>query len=169
MVRRIVTFSKKEKILTQGDAADAVSHIREGRLRITQKTKQSQLEKLIENLSLLISEMLELGASGLIGATEVHPDHLASARNFMHYVALRRHDIRHLQSELAALGLSSLGRTEPHVLSSLRAVLNILLKLAGTAPISHISKAAPQIGLGNHLLARNTEALLGEAPEDRHV
>ena len=30
-----------------------------------------------------------------------------------------------------SLGLSSLGRTEPHVLSSLHAVLSILLKLAG--------------------------------------
>ena len=93
--------------------------------RITQKAKQSQLEKLIQNLSLLISEMLELEASGLIGAAEVHPDHRASARNLMDYLALRRHDIRHLQSELAALGLSSLGRTEPHVLNSLHTVLNI--------------------------------------------
>jgi pyruvate kinase len=167
--RRVVASPKKEKTVTQGDAAHCVFNIREGRLRITQKVKQSQLEKLIQNLSLLISEMLELEASGLIGATEVHPDHRASARNLMHYLALRRHDIRHLQSNLAALGLSSLGRTEPHVLSSLHAVLNILLKLAGSAPISLASKAAPQVGQGNHLLDRNTEALLGEAPTDRHV
>jgi pyruvate kinase len=146
---RIVAFSKREKN--------------------AQKVKESQLEKLIQSLSLLVSEMLELEASGLVGATEVHPDHQASARNLMDYLALRRHDIRHLQSKLAALGLSSLGRTEPHVLSSLHAVLNILLKLAGSPPISHIPKAAPQVGLGNHLLDRNTEALLGEAPTDRHV
>jgi pyruvate kinase len=137
--------------------------------RITQKAKLSQLEKLIQNLSLLISEMLELEASGLIGAAEVHPDHRASARNLMDYLALRRHDIRHLQSELAALGLSSLGRTEPHVLNSLHTVLNILLKLAGAAPISPSPKAAPQVGQGNHLLDRNTEALFGKSPTDRHV
>ena len=153
--RRGVAFPKKETILTRG-------------LRLTKKVKQSQVEKLIQNLSLLISEMLELEASGLTGAAEVHPDHRASARNLMDYLALRRHDIRHLQSELAALGLSSLGRTEPHVLSSLHAVLNILLKLAGSAPISH-SKAAPHVGQGNNLLERNNEALLGEAPADRHV
>ena len=76
------TLPKKDTILTQGDAADAVFHIREGRLRLrlTRKVKQSHLEELIQNLSLLISEMLELEASGLIGATEVHPDHQASAR-----------------------------------------------------------------------------------------
>jgi pyruvate kinase len=153
--RRVVAFPRKETILTQG-------------LRLTQKVKQPQVEKLIQSLSLLISEMLKLEASGLIGVAEVHPDHWASARNLMDYLALRRHDIRHLQSELAALGLSSLGRTEPHVLSSLHAVLNILLKLAGSAPISP-SKGAPHVGQGNNLLERNTEALLGEAPADRHV
>ena len=147
--RRVVAFPKRE--------------------RIKQEVKQPQLEKLIQSLSLLVTEMLELEVSGLAGATEVHPDHRASARNLMDYLALRRHDIRHLQSELAALGLSSLGRTEPHVLSSLHAVLNILLKLAGAVPISAGAKAAPLIGQENNLLERNTEALLGEAPTDRHV
>jgi pyruvate kinase len=69
--------------------------------------------------------MIELEASGLIGAP-VHPDHRGSARNLMHYLALRRHDIRQLQSKRAGLELSSLGRTEPHVLSSLDAVMNVL-------------------------------------------
>jgi hypothetical protein len=50
---------------------------------------------------------VELEASGLIG-TPVHPDHCGSARNLMHYLALRRRDIRQLQSKLAGLGLSSL-------------------------------------------------------------
>jgi len=55
-----------------------------------QKAKLSQLEKLIKSLSLLISEMLALEASGLIDASELHPDHRASARNLMDYLALRR-------------------------------------------------------------------------------
>ena len=177
-VRKLVApLTKSVNQMRDDDPKKFLSTIGKGRMivafpkkeRLTQKVKQSQLEKLIQNLSLLISEMHELEASGLIGATEVHPDHRASARNLMDYLTLRRHDIRHLQSKLAALGLSSLGRTEPHVLSSLHAVLNILLKLAGSAPISLASKAAPQVGQGNHLLDRNTEALLGEAPTDRHV
>ena len=43
-----------------------------------------------------------------------------SARNLVHYLALRRHDIRPLQVELSALGLSSLGRLEAHVLASIQ-------------------------------------------------
>ena len=35
-----------------------------------------------------------------------------SARNLVHYMALRRHDLRELQDQLAAVGLSSLGRAD---------------------------------------------------------
>ena len=131
-----------------------------------QNADQSQLEELIQNLNLLLSEMAELETSG---AAEVHPDHRASARNLLDYLAPRRHDIRPLQSKLARLGLSSLGRTEPHVLSSLHAVLKVLHKLAGSDPITPGSRAALQLGQGTPLLEKNTEALLGETPAARHV
>lgn len=48
-----------------------------------QNANQSLLEELIQNLNLLLSEMVELETSGLIGAAEVHPDHRASARNLL--------------------------------------------------------------------------------------
>ena len=134
-----------------------------------QNANQSLLEELIQNLNLLLSEMVELETSGLIGAAEVHPDHRASARNLLDYLALRRHDIRPLQAKLARLGLSSLGRTEPHVLSSLHAVLKVLHELAGSDLITPASRAAPQLGQGTTLLEKNTDALLGEVPAARHV
>ena len=98
----------------------------------TQVVVHSQLQELIEHLNLLRSEMLELETSGLAGCGEVHPEHAPSARNLMHYLALRRHDIRHLQSQLAALGLSSLGRTESHVMSALHTVVNLLGRLSAS-------------------------------------
>jgi hypothetical protein len=111
-----------------------------------QNADQSQLEELIQNLNLLLSEMAELETSGLIGAAEVHPDHRASARNLLDNLALRRYDIRPLQSKLARLGFSSVGRIEPHVVSSLHAVLKVLHKLAGSDPLTPVSIAAPQVG-----------------------
>jgi pyruvate kinase len=93
----------------------------------------SQLQALLQDLSLLRSEMLELETSGLAGSAQVHPDHSASARNLMHYLALRRHDIRELQAALAGLGLSSLGRTESHVLNALQATIEVLQRLSGVA------------------------------------
>ena len=63
--------------------------------------------------------------------SSVHPAWRKSADNLLHYLALRHHDIRQLQEELAMLGLSSLGRSESHVMSTLDAVLNVLHHLAG--------------------------------------
>jgi pyruvate kinase len=128
-----------------------------------------ELQELIQCLYRLRSEMLELEASGLGGSPGTHPDHNASARNLIHYLALRRRDIRQLQSSLAGLGLSSLGRTEPHVLSALQAVINVLNQLAGSHETCQRFDVAPGLGEGTALLQRNTAALLGPAPEGRNV
>ena len=85
--------------------------------------KQLRPQELIQQLNLLCSEMLQLEASGMVDSAGVHPDHRTSATNLIHYLALRRHDIRQLQAQLASLGLSSLGRTEPHVIGGLDAVM----------------------------------------------
>ena len=133
-------------------------------------TDHSQLQELIQQLNLLRSEMLELEVSGLVGCAKVHPEHRASARNLMHYLALRRHDLRHLQSQLAALGLSSLGRTESHVMSALHAVVNLLGRLTGSEEVpAQRSDGIPGLGDGGLLLEKNTEILLGAAPTGRNV
>jgi pyruvate kinase len=138
-------------------------------VKVQNVNQSQQLRDLIQKLNLLRSEMIELAASGLIGATKVHPDTAASARNLMHYLALRRHDIRQLQSQLAGLGLSSLGRTESHVLGSLDAVINVLHKLVGSDECTPDFEGAEELGEGTGLLEQNTEALLGAAPAGRNV
>ena len=131
---------------------------------------KSQPQELFRQLDCLRSEMLELEASGRIEFDGVHGDHGASASNLLHYLALRRHDIRQLQAHLAALGLSSLGRTEPHVFSALQAVMKALLRLSGSAGNgAELPEAAPQIGEGAGLLDKNAEALFGPAPKGRTV
>ena len=135
-----------------------------------QSRDQSQLEELIQQLNLLRMEMLKLGASRQTECAEVCPEHRVSARNLMHYLVLRQHDIRQLQGQLATLGLSSLGRTEPHVISGLHAVINVLNRLAGSSEAYlQPSAEAPELGEGGSLLQRNTEALLGPAPAGRNV
>jgi pyruvate kinase len=131
---------------------------------------RSQINDLIHQLDLLRSEMLNLEADGLPGEAEVHPGHRASARNLLHYLALRRHDIRDLQEQLAAMGLSSLGRTESHVISALHNVMDVLAQMAGTdGPPSEAKQAEVPSKEGQKLLERNTVELLGPAPEGRCV
>lgn len=133
-------------------------------------SNHSRPQELIRQLNLLRAEMLELEVSELAGCSEVHSEHLASARNLMHYVALRRHDIRDLQSQLAELGLSSLGRTESCVLSALDAVIKLLRKLDG----SEEAGVQPSIGVpgtseGGSLLAKKTRDLFGPPLAERNV
>jgi pyruvate kinase len=56
---------------------------------------------------------------------------LPSAENLAHYLAFRRADLRDMQPGLQALGLSTLGRSEAHVMPSLDAVIASLACIAG--------------------------------------
>ena len=96
-------------------------------------------------------------------------DQQASARNLLHYLALRSHDLRHIQPLLASLGLSSLGRTESHVREGLETVLRTLHKLDGSAWDSSIHTPSLTNDAGDVLLAAHTRALFGAPPKGRAV
>jgi pyruvate kinase len=128
------------------------------------------LEQLSSELALLYSEMLELERSLLKRPLALHEAHRRSARNLAHYLALRRHDVRQLQAQLALLGLSSLGRTESHVLNTVQTVHGVLNALLGTeSSLPCSEEPAVEIGEGTTLLEANTNALLGPAPTGRKV
>ena len=78
-----------------------------------QNGNRVQLLELIEQLNLLRSEMLALEAASLGEGTGLHHAHRRSARNLSHYLALRRHDIRHLQDELASRDCRRWGARNP--------------------------------------------------------
>jgi pyruvate kinase len=130
----------------------------------------SQLEELIQELTRIRSDMFELEARFRDRARQLHDAHKASARNFLHYLALRRRDIRPLQEILASLGLSSLGRAESHVLFSLDAVLKILHHLVSRR-WQMPEEYRPELGFaeGKALLESHTQALLGPPPAVRDV
>jgi pyruvate kinase len=90
-----------------------------------------------------------------------------SARNLAAYLAFRRHDVRPLQEELAACGLSSLGRSEGRILASLDAVTTVLAKLCDRRlDLPSPRRSAAAFRLGDRLLERNTRRLLGPLPSD---
>ena len=96
----------------------------------------------------------------------VHPTHRRSATNLVDYLTLRHHDVRPVQESLAQMGLSSLGRSEEHVMSTLERVLGILQMMAGRTP----DVATPGVvghGEGREILECNAEALLGPSPKGR--
>jgi pyruvate kinase len=100
----------------------------------------------------------------------VYPDHRDSAENLLHYLALRGSDLRPLQGRLATVGLSSLGRAESHVLSSVDAVLAVLHRALNRQWDPEPPDAtAVDLDAGQRLLAAHTRALLGFVPPERGV
>lgn len=130
--------------------------------------EQPQLEKLAEELQVVRLDLLELETSCAAIAAGLRSSYRQSGINLLHYLALRRRDIRPLQEKLAALGLSSLGRAEAHVLASVDAVLRILYTLAGAGNQDKAQSPVDFID-GKLLLEQHTEALLGPKPGSRGV
>lgn len=94
----------------------------------------------------------------------LHPIHQRGGRNLAHYLAVRQHDIRDLQVDLARLGLSSLGRMEGSVLFTLNAVERALRSLSGTAQSSSPGAPPPTtLDSAAAELASRADALMGPA------
>lgn len=98
---------------------------------------------------------------------EVHPVFRDSARNLLHYLALRRRDLRPLQYRLADLGLSSLGRAESHALDAVDTVLGVLHRLAGRPWQPPTADGRVDFTTGQRLLSEHADALLGPGTAGR--
>jgi pyruvate kinase len=93
---------------------------------------------------------------------QVDSSYLESARNLLHYLALRRFDLRDLQQDLATLGLSSLGRSERNVLASIAAVQSAIQRDWEAADDRTLI-------LRNPTADRHKAAMFGECPPERDV
>jgi len=85
-----------------------------------------------------------------------------SALNLAYYLALRQFDLRHLQDRLAHAGLSSLGRSEASVLSTLDAVIDLLKRATDKAYVPD-GKNPSESGFsrGQQLLEQHSIELFG--------
>lgn len=107
----------------------------------------------VENADLRLTKYSEYYRSGVF---------TKSAINLAHYLALRQFDLRHLQQRLAQVGLSSLGRAESSVLSTLDAVINLLMR-ATDKNVIEVDKNPHEFGFnrGQQLLEQHTIELFG--------
>jgi pyruvate kinase len=132
--------------------------------------KRAAIADVLRELTAIRTDMVADPAMPQGRLAEVHANYHDSARNLLHYLALRRRDLRPLQLRLASLGLSSLGRAESHVLATVDAVLDSLHRLVGR-PCQLPSQEEGIIAFadGQRLLAEHTDALLGPATPGRGV
>jgi pyruvate kinase len=132
----------------------------------------AQIRSLLEELKKLHEACLAMEREFAPSVAAACPQSRQSAKNLLHYLALRGHDLRDLQSRLAALGLSSLGRSEPSTLAGLEAVIAILealLEGAAERPGDSRHEARTAFKSGPAVLAKHADELLGLAPKGRGV
>ena len=128
------------------------------------------LLSLAEQLTNIRSEMLCMSEKYKNTINNLDPSFRESGKNLIHYLALRRHDIRALQMNLAEMGLSSLGRSEMHVLATVDAVLYTLSRITDEPQeINRLESDNLDFKTAIELLERHTEKLLGPRPEERHT
>jgi pyruvate kinase len=126
----------------------------------TQQLIANQALRLIPEVQELYERALALERSCAERLQKVGLGHRDSARNLLHYLAVRQIDVRQLQPALAALGLSSLGRMEASTLFTLSTVLFALHRLAGQDWQPGV-KPPVDFEAGQMLLSRHAETLLG--------
>lgn len=140
------------------------------------KLKHTSADEKTATYALLLDELRALrddlvtSENGLAGILQlVNEQHQAGAINLIHYLGLRRQDVRPLQEKLAAVGLSSLGRAESHVLPNLQAIITLLQHTLQLTPRGDIASGIVVAASGSVLLQANAKNLLGKLPAQRQV
>jgi pyruvate kinase len=128
------------------------------------------IRRCYDELVCLRAEALAIETEFAADLARLPDSEVDSARNLLHYVAVRRRDIRALQMELSRLGLSSLGRLEAHVLAGIDAVLRALARLSRQGlPDVVTEQEVTGFEEGDALLASSTKRLFGAGPAHRAV
>jgi len=136
------------------------------------RARRAQAEALLTELESLSQEVEQEGREtfGSWRTSIERRGFCPSALNLAHYLALRRRDLRPLQRALIPWGLSSLGRSEAHVMASLDAVIATLTLIA--RPDDAPNRPHPPIHRffrGERALRRNVDAVFGPQARTRRV
>lgn len=137
---------------------------RQSKLRVWNK---AEVRAAIQALVNLRADMRRLEGHFAQAIRELRSNQRTSATNLIHYLALRGHDLRQLQKKLTEIGVSSLGRSEGHILDDVDRVLKILRRIHRSAPVAPAARKSGKNS--DSVLEARTEKLLGPAPAGRNV
>lgn len=135
----------------------------------TETNDKAALGQLFSGLRRLCDRMVQTERDSQSEIAKLHADQQSSARNLLHYLAMRREDLRPLQDSLARHGLSSLGRCEANVMANLRAVTSLLSQLLDDASCDLPCQTPVDFEIGSKLIDQRTRQLFGTTGQNRGV
>lgn len=128
----------------------------------------------LSNYELLLNELIDLRDNLVKSESkytellkQVDEHHKAGAINLVHYLGLRRQDVRSLQSSLTLAGLSSLGCAGSDVIQNLQAIIALLKSALQISTFNVTGAAILTKPSGSELLNNNAKNLLGAVPAHR--
>jgi pyruvate kinase len=132
------------------------------------EAKIAKYQGMIQQVEELIESALKMEEKYAKSLAKVHPSYERSARNLLHYWALRQHDIRTLQKQLGNLGLSRLAKAENHIMASLVMTRSIL---RGFIKAKRLKNKRPGLSIkdGRKLINRHSKELLGNRSKKRRT
>ena len=121
-----------------------------------------------KKITSLLKKVKDLEASALAVELEkkailkhIHHANMASARNLLHYLAIRSQDIQTLQNDLSELAISSNSHSESYTLNSLQKIKYLLSCIAGEKPDENLIESIDS-NESARILKHNSESLFGK-------
>jgi pyruvate kinase len=130
--------------------------------------KKENAEIMLRQIDAIIEHAFALEEHYRPQLERVHPKFKESARNLVHYRAMRSNDIRELQKQLGHMGISRLAKAESHTMANLSITRSILLAFLHDRPLQ-IQLQGVSIMEGNRLIRSNAKALLGFRSKGRRT
>ena len=132
------------------------------------ENKLSKYDMLCRQMDALIEACLDSERRHMVQIERVHPKYRSSAKNLVHYRAMRSRDLSKLQKRLKNLGFSRLAKAESHVLPSLTTTRRLIDLLEGSP--DHEPHITPELSIkkSKRRLRKNSTALLGPRSKNRN-
>ncbi len=128
--------------------------------------KSELLKEVAQQIDLVLNKIVAYEKQYNHLIDKVHPQYKESAKNLVHYLALRSFNSNKVQEQLATIGIPSPTNSEGHILYtilSIKTIINSLLSL------NHSSYDIPELSpkVAKSLLERHTKHLFGKPPKKR--
>lgn len=138
-------------------------------VRATAKSQHRRVGRLLHEVGQVRELLLTAEREADERLARIPEERRPSARNLVHYLALRDQDLRRLQRDLALEGLSSLGRCEAHVLASVERLLGALRSMCGQPDSTAQEHLPVDQRSGPRLLGKQADRVFGPSPTMREA